>query len=339
MCILKNPGCIILQRHTIILLLQLVLLPITVYSANDSINFPSSRDDLPQLNQDEIHTVSDFLSSLDDLPQLNREETYTVIAGNELQLECRGKKNVNWIFPPREDPTSWEEQICNGTAEQPFCSTFKIHNARIFDTGVYVCVYQDNSNAYDQSIVYVHDNKTFVAVPEKNRDVQLVVGAVIDLICLPTLPNISLTLTKDGTDLTNNFTWVAAYGFIKYDADISDSGFYTCIAEEYNYHGEIISVTIQENTTVTTDLLTETATAITPSSSNSENEGWNNMWMYVAAGSAVLGLLIGVVVIMVVVCHKRKNNSINGDDDDDTELSSSRKSSSESKNTIQFNFI
>ncbi|CAL4108321.1 unnamed protein product, partial [Meganyctiphanes norvegica] len=33
---------------------------------------------------------------------------------------------------------------------------FQIYNASIFDTGLYICQYQDNSNAYDQSKVYVH---------------------------------------------------------------------------------------------------------------------------------------------------------------------------------------
>ncbi|CAL4107186.1 unnamed protein product, partial [Meganyctiphanes norvegica] len=201
------------QCHSCIWLLKLALLQLTAYSANE-LQFPSSSGP----------------------PQLNRNETYIVSENDNVTLECRGKKNVTWshhLTPYDGQEYFSEDWLCSRDGEWEYCSTLKITQALASETGLYRCQYQDNKDLYDSTMLYVQDNNRSVVYHDRN--VLTVVGAELYLRCLPTSPNISLRLVKDGTDVIDNFTWKSTIGFVKDYAVVSDSGVYGCKTTDSNY--------------------------------------------------------------------------------------------------------
>ncbi|CAL4229781.1 unnamed protein product, partial [Meganyctiphanes norvegica] len=119
---------------------------------------------------------------------------------------------------------TWEY---NPNNDWPFKSTFMMKESVAADTGLYSCYYQDNVVMQDSTFVYVYDGIQGVV---GSVVVKAIIGEPLIIGCVPTLPNITLTLQRNTQDVTQNFSWNRMVGFVKQKTTAQDAGLYQCQA-------------------------------------------------------------------------------------------------------------
>ncbi|XP_059197667.1 vascular endothelial growth factor receptor 2 isoform X2 [Centropristis striata] len=173
------------------------------------------------------------LRFMPDPPTLNIYGTHRMNRSDNLELTCRGRQYLRWTTPPTS--TRFSISDCSGSGL--FCTTLRISNATVNETGQYQCFYRDlkveDGKTSAAAYVFVHDYKVPFVPSEKELEVvfiregeRVVIpcrGSVEDLnVTLHTYPN--KELRPDGKDSL----WDARTGFTVPSHLISYAGVVSC---------------------------------------------------------------------------------------------------------------
>ncbi|XP_068449123.1 vascular endothelial growth factor receptor 2 isoform X2 [Clinocottus analis] len=173
------------------------------------------------------------LRFMPDPPTLNIHGVHRMNRSDNLELTCRGRQYLRWTTPPTS--TRFSTADCSGSGL--FCTSLRITNATVNETGQYRCSYRDlkveDGKTAAEAYVFVHDYKVPFVPPEKEYEVvfiregeRVVIpcrGSVEDLnVTLHTYPN--KELHPDGKDSL----WDARTGFTVPSHLISYAGVVSC---------------------------------------------------------------------------------------------------------------
>ncbi|XP_071342988.1 vascular endothelial growth factor receptor 2 isoform X2 [Trachinotus anak] len=173
------------------------------------------------------------LRFMPDPPTLNIYGIQRMNKSENLELTCRGRQYLRWSTPPTS--TRFSVSDCSGSGL--FCTTLRISNATVNETGQYQCSYRDlkveDGKTAAAAYVFVHDYKVPFVPSEKEYEVvfiregeRVVIpcrGSVEDLnVTLHTYPN--KELHPDGKDSL----WEAKTGFTIPSYLISYAGVVSC---------------------------------------------------------------------------------------------------------------
>ncbi|KAG0712359.1 Vascular endothelial growth factor receptor 1 [Chionoecetes opilio] len=153
-----------------------------------------------------------------------------------LLLNCEGSRPLQWTkkdtFPEFEDFVSYSTQ--NDT----YVTTVRIESPFSFDSGYYYCNYTDTADskkADGESVaavyVFVTGESTFVH--QHLTPVHVNVGETLKIECITAVPNISVSLSKNEVDITNDARVKIdnKEGVTMQNVTPNDAGRYACIAE------------------------------------------------------------------------------------------------------------
>ncbi|XP_042339126.1 vascular endothelial growth factor receptor 2 isoform X2 [Plectropomus leopardus] len=173
------------------------------------------------------------LRFMPDPPTLNIYGVHRMNRSDNVELTCRGRQYLRWTTPPTS--TRFSTSDCSGSGL--FCTTLRISNATVNETGQYQCAYKDmkaeDGKTSAAAYVFVHDYKVPFVPSEKEYEVvfiregeRVVIpcrGSVEDLnVTLHTYPN--KELHPDGKDSL----WDARTGFTVPSHLISYAGVVSC---------------------------------------------------------------------------------------------------------------
>ncbi|KAK2835864.1 hypothetical protein Q5P01_016348 [Channa striata] len=174
------------------------------------------------------------LPFMPDPPTLNIYGIHRMNKSDNLELTCRGRQYLRWTTPPTS--THFTTSDCSGSGF--FCTTLKISNATVNETGQYQCSYRnlkvEDGKTSAAAYVFVHDYKVPFVPSEKEFEVVFIrEGQRVVIPCRGSVENLNVTLhTKypnkelypDGKD---SF-WDARTGFTIPSYLISYAGVVSC---------------------------------------------------------------------------------------------------------------
>uniref|UniRef100_A0A7N8WT10 receptor protein-tyrosine kinase n=1 Tax=Mastacembelus armatus TaxID=205130 RepID=A0A7N8WT10_9TELE len=157
-----------------------------------------------------------------DPPMLNIYGIHRMNKSENLELTCRGRQYLRWTTPPTS--TRFSTSDCSGSGL--FCTTLRIFNATVNETGQYQCSYRDLKVEDDDRVPFVPSEKDYEVVFIRE-------GQRVVIPCRGSLENLNVTLhTKypnkelhpDGKDSW----WDARTGFTVPSHLISYAGVVSC---------------------------------------------------------------------------------------------------------------
>ncbi|XP_074524690.1 vascular endothelial growth factor receptor 2 isoform X2 [Halichoeres trimaculatus] len=174
------------------------------------------------------------LRFMPDPPTLNISGVHRMNKSDNLELTCRGRLYLRWMTPPIS--TRFSISDCSGSGL--FCTTLRISNATVNETGQYQCSYKDlrveDGKTAASAYVFVNDYKVPFVPPEKEYEVVFIrEGERVVIPCRGSVENLNVTLhTKypnkelhpDGKDSV----WDARTGFTVPSHLISYAGVVSC---------------------------------------------------------------------------------------------------------------
>ncbi|XP_056235032.1 vascular endothelial growth factor receptor 2 isoform X1 [Seriola aureovittata] len=174
------------------------------------------------------------LRFMPDPPTLNMYGVHRLNKSDNLELICRGRQYLRWSTPPTS--THFSVSDCSGSGL--FCTTLRISNATVNETGQYQCSYRDlkveDGKTSAAAYVFVHDYKVPFVPSEKEYEVVFIrEGERVVIPCRGSVENLNVTLhTKypnkelhpDGRDSL----WDAKTGFTIPSYLISYAGVVSC---------------------------------------------------------------------------------------------------------------
>ncbi|XP_018525829.1 vascular endothelial growth factor receptor 2 isoform X1 [Lates calcarifer] len=174
------------------------------------------------------------LRFMPDPPTLNIYGIHRMNKSDNLELTCRGRQYLRWSTPPIS--TRFSVSDCSGSGL--FCTTLRISNATVNETGQYQCSYRDlkveDGKTAAAAYVFVHDYKVPFVPSEKEYEVVFIrEGERVVIPCRGSVENLNVTLhTKypnkelhpDGKDSH----WDAKTGFTVPSYLISYAGVVSC---------------------------------------------------------------------------------------------------------------
>uniref|UniRef100_A0A8C9Z840 receptor protein-tyrosine kinase n=1 Tax=Sander lucioperca TaxID=283035 RepID=A0A8C9Z840_SANLU len=174
------------------------------------------------------------LRFMSDPPMLNIYGIHRMNKSDNLELTCRGREYLRWKTPPTSSRFSTSD--CSGSGL--FCTTLRISNATVNETGQYQCSYRDlkveDGKTSAAAYVFVRDDKVPFVPSEKEYEVVFIrEGERVVIPCRGSVENLNVTLhTKypnkelhpDGKDSL----WDARTGFTVPSHLISYAGVVYC---------------------------------------------------------------------------------------------------------------
>lgn len=174
------------------------------------------------------------LRFMPDPPTLNIYGIHRMNKSDNLELICRGRQYLRWTTPPTS--TRFSTSDCSGSGL--FCTTLRISNATVNETGQYQCSYRDlkveDGKTSVAAYVFVHDYKVPFVPSEKEYEVVFIrEGEQVVIPCRGSVEDLNVTLhTKypnkelhpDGKDSL----WDARTGFTVPSHLISYAGVVSC---------------------------------------------------------------------------------------------------------------
>ncbi|XP_041647728.1 vascular endothelial growth factor receptor 2 isoform X2 [Cheilinus undulatus] len=173
------------------------------------------------------------LRFMPDPPTLNIYGIQRMNKSDNLELTCRGRQFLRWTTPPIS--TRFSTSDCSGSGL--FCTTLRITNATVNETGQYQCSYKDlrveDGKTSGSVYVFVNDYKTPFVPPEKEHEVVFIQeGVKVVIPCRGSVENLNVTLHAypnkelhpDGKDSL----WDARTGFTVPSHLISYAGVVFC---------------------------------------------------------------------------------------------------------------
>ncbi|GLD65528.1 vascular endothelial growth factor receptor 2 isoform X1 [Lates japonicus] len=174
------------------------------------------------------------LRFMPDPPTLNIYGVHRMNKSDNLELTCRGRQYLRWSTPPIS--TRFSVSDCSGSGL--FCTTLRISNATVNETGQYQCSYRglkvEDGKTAAAAYVFVHDYKVPFVPSEKEYEVVFIrEGERVVIPCRGSVENLNVTLhTKypnkelhpDGKDSH----WDAKTGFTVPSYLISYAGVVSC---------------------------------------------------------------------------------------------------------------
>ncbi|XP_068175579.1 vascular endothelial growth factor receptor 2 isoform X1 [Antennarius striatus] len=174
------------------------------------------------------------LRFMPDPPTLNIYGVHRMNKSDNLELTCRGRQYLRWATPPTS--VRYSTSDCSGSGL--FCTTLRITNATVNETGQYQCSYRDlkveNGKTAASIHVFVYDYKIPFVPSEKEYEVVFIrEGERVVIPCRGSVEGINVTLlTKfpnkelhpDGKDSL----WDARTGFTVPSHLISYAGVVSC---------------------------------------------------------------------------------------------------------------
>uniref|UniRef100_A0A8D3CVA6 receptor protein-tyrosine kinase n=1 Tax=Scophthalmus maximus TaxID=52904 RepID=A0A8D3CVA6_SCOMX len=169
-----------------------------------------------------------------DPPTLSIYGVHRMNKSDNLELTCRGRQYLVWSTPPTS--TRFSVSDCSGSGL--FCTTLRISNATVNETGQYQCSYKDlkaeDGKTSAAAHVFVHDYKVpFVPSEKEYEFVFIREGERVVIPCRGSVENLNVTLhTKypnkelhpDGRDSL----WDAKTGFTVPSYLVSYAGVVFC---------------------------------------------------------------------------------------------------------------
>ncbi|KAM9848527.1 vascular endothelial growth factor receptor 2 [Aulostomus maculatus] len=174
------------------------------------------------------------LRFMPDPPVLNINGIHRMNKSDSLELTCRGRQYLRWTTPLTS--TRFSTSDCSGSGL--FCTTLRISNATVNETGQYQCSYRDlkvqDGKMSTAAHVFVHDYKVPFVPSDKEYEVVFIrEGERVVIPCRGSVENLNVTLhTKypnkelhpDGKDSL----WDARTGFTVPSHLISYAGVVSC---------------------------------------------------------------------------------------------------------------
>ncbi|XP_026160920.1 vascular endothelial growth factor receptor 2 isoform X2 [Mastacembelus armatus] len=173
------------------------------------------------------------LRFMPDPPMLNIYGIHRMNKSENLELTCRGRQYLRWTTPPTS--TRFSTSDCSGSGL--FCTTLRIFNATVNETGQYQCSYRDlkveDGKTSVAAYVFVHDDRVPFVPSEKDYEVVFIrEGQRVVIPCRGSLENLNVTLHTypnkelhpDGKDSW----WDARTGFTVPSHLISYAGVVSC---------------------------------------------------------------------------------------------------------------
>uniref|UniRef100_UPI0037E8487E vascular endothelial growth factor receptor 2 isoform X2 n=1 Tax=Semicossyphus pulcher TaxID=241346 RepID=UPI0037E8487E len=173
------------------------------------------------------------LRFMPDPPTLNIYGVHRMNKSDSLELTCRGRQYLRWSTPPVS--TRFSTSDCSGSGL--FCTTLRISNATVNETGQYQCSYKDlrveDGKTSAAAYVFVNDYKVPFVPSEKEYEVVFIrEGERVVIPCRGSVENLNVTLHTypnkelhpDGKDSL----WDARTGFIVPSYLISYAGVVCC---------------------------------------------------------------------------------------------------------------
>ncbi|XP_031167526.1 vascular endothelial growth factor receptor 2 isoform X2 [Sander lucioperca] len=173
------------------------------------------------------------LRFMSDPPMLNIYGIHRMNKSDNLELTCRGREYLRWKTPPTSSRFSTSD--CSGSGL--FCTTLRISNATVNETGQYQCSYRDlkveDGKTSAAAYVFVRDDKVPFVPSEKEYEVVFIrEGERVVIPCRGSVENLNVTLHTypnkelhpDGKDSL----WDARTGFTVPSHLISYAGVVYC---------------------------------------------------------------------------------------------------------------
>uniref|UniRef100_A0A4W4FV06 receptor protein-tyrosine kinase n=1 Tax=Electrophorus electricus TaxID=8005 RepID=A0A4W4FV06_ELEEL len=168
----------------------------------------------------------------------NVRERQLILEKNQtLQLDCRGRWDLQWVFPsgvPKGYPGAQVEDSSCGKRANQFCSRLTISPALAQHTGRYRCRYAHKQRKHTSVYVFVTDSqRPFVNVEKEIPDVvYMTEGKHLVFPCKVTNPNTNVSLIKFpkiriGTD-QRNIVWNSRQGFVIHSPTMFYIGMFSC---------------------------------------------------------------------------------------------------------------
>lgn len=182
----------------------------------------------------EISCVSAIeLRFMPDPPTLNIYGIHRMNKTDNLELTCRGRQHLRWTTPPTS--TRFSTSDCSGSGL--FCTTLRILNATVNETGQYQCSYinmrVEDGKTSVAAHVFVNDYRVPFVPSEKEYEVVFIrEGERVVIPCRGSVENLNVTLHTypnkelhpDGKDSL----WDARMGFSVPSHLISYAGVVSC---------------------------------------------------------------------------------------------------------------
>ncbi|XP_058495150.1 vascular endothelial growth factor receptor 2 isoform X1 [Solea solea] len=135
------------------------------------------------------------LRFMPDPPTLNIHGVHRMNKSDNVELTCRGRQYLRWSTPPTS--THFSISDCSGSGL--FCTTLRISNATVSETGQYQCSYRDlkveDGKTSVAVHVFVHDYKVPFVPSEKEYNVVFVrEGEQVVIPCRGSVENLNVTL-------------------------------------------------------------------------------------------------------------------------------------------------
>ncbi|XP_060933852.1 vascular endothelial growth factor receptor 2 isoform X1 [Limanda limanda] len=174
------------------------------------------------------------LRFMPDPPTLNLYGSHRMNKSDNLELTCRGRQHLRWSTPPTSTRFSISE--CSGSGL--FCTTLRLSNATVNETGQYQCSYRDmkveDGKTSAAAYVFVHDHKMpFVPSANEYEVVFIREGERVVIPCRGSLENLNVSLhtkypNKELQPDGRESVWDAKTGFTLPSYLISYAGVVSC---------------------------------------------------------------------------------------------------------------
>ncbi|XP_075895260.1 vascular endothelial growth factor receptor 2 isoform X2 [Nelusetta ayraudi] len=173
------------------------------------------------------------LRFMPDPPTLTTEAVHRMNKSDDLELTCRGRQYLRWSTPPTS--TRFSTSDCSGSGL--FCTTLRISNATVNETGQYQCSYRDlkveDGKTSMATYVFVNDYRVpFVPSEKEYEVVSIREGERVVIPCRGSVENLNVTLnTYSNKELHpdgKESQWDARRGFIVPSHLISFAGVVSC---------------------------------------------------------------------------------------------------------------
>ncbi|KAK4303678.1 hypothetical protein Pmani_024323 [Petrolisthes manimaculis] len=167
---------------------------------------------------------------------------------NSFSLRCEGSEPVDWDWTPEGLVRYTIEYVdiedsTHPDTDHPYVSVLTVNEPQTEDTGFYLCYYdglgdddwQTNKQHVDTTYVYVDDGSHVFLDFGRTIDININISDTLIIPCLTTRPNVTVKLTKDEQDLTNDVKvgeFDHRFGFELHDLQTQYSGRYQCMSGE-----------------------------------------------------------------------------------------------------------
>ncbi|KAK4303679.1 hypothetical protein Pmani_024323 [Petrolisthes manimaculis] len=164
---------------------------------------------------------------------------------NSFSLRCEGSEPVDWDWTPEGLTIEYVdiEDSTHPDTDHPYVSVLTVNEPQTEDTGFYLCYYdglgdddwQTNKQHVDTTYVYVDDGSHVFLDFGRTIDININISDTLIIPCLTTRPNVTVKLTKDEQDLTNDVKvgeFDHRFGFELHDLQTQYSGRYQCMSGE-----------------------------------------------------------------------------------------------------------